>query len=264
MLGQRVGSALVGLVIILGSLALGRLSFAVVVGVVIVLGAWEFALLARTRGVELSAPVIAAFSLTNLLYAVFYQSTNAVLPLLLLLLFFTWAREMLFGRQEGIGRRIGETIFGFLYTGVMFSFLYLVMDIPGYVSPVLALFCLMVTWCNDSGAYFVGMLHGKHLLCPAISPKKTLEGAAGGLLLGVLAAALFGVFRFIAIKKAISVGVLCVVVAQCGDLFESVLKRDAQVKDSGDLIPGHGGILDRFDSLLWVAPLVYYYFTFFG
>ncbi|MCG8403027.1 MAG: phosphatidate cytidylyltransferase, partial [Firmicutes bacterium] len=122
------------------------------------------------------------------------------------------------------------------------------------------IFLLVCTWSSDTGAYLVGRKWGKRKMAPSLSPGKTVEGAAGGVLGSLLAAALVAVFyRELPELPVLVLGVLVGVAAQVGDLMESALKRQAGVKDSGRLIPGHGGILDRFDSMLFTAPLVYYY-----
>ena len=111
----------------------------------------------------------------------------------------------------------------------------------------------------DTGAYFVGSFLGKHKLCPNISPKKTVEGSIGGiaasLIVSPILAACYGSHGNLAVTLAMTV-LLCIV-GMMGDLFASVIKRRAGIKDYGNLIPGHGGILDRFDSMLLIAPILY-------
>jgi len=121
---------------------------------------------------------------------------------------------------------------------------------------------LVGTWIADSGAYFVGIRLGKHPFFPKISPKKTREGAVGELVSGTLAVVLLGYFFLdLPIGWGLILGVLLSLGATYGDLAESVIKRQIGVKDSGNLIPGHGGMLDRVDSLLFVVPIVYYVVT---
>lgn len=116
------------------------------------------------------------------------------------------------------------------------------------------------TWVCDTGAYFVGRAWGKRPFFPAISPKKTWEGAVGGLVSGIATVALLGRWLLsLALWQGLLLGALLVVAAVFGDLAESVIKRQVGVKDSGNLIPGHGGMLDRVDSLLFVVPVVYYF-----
>jgi phosphatidate cytidylyltransferase len=124
---------------------------------------------------------------------------------------------------------------------------------------VISLFAMI--WICDSAAFHAGTAMGKHKLFPRVSPNKSWEGAIFGFIFAIAAAcaAKYLVLDFLPLGAAIIVGIIVGTIGQIGDLFESLLKRDAGVKDSGTLIPGHGGALDRFDSLLLVAPLVYYY-----
>ena len=115
------------------------------------------------------------------------------------------------------------------------------------------------TWASDTLAYFVGSLLGRHKLCPAVSPGKTVEGAAGGLLGSIAGVVFWGWVCELPLVHMAFLGALIGVAAPIGDLTESVLKRFTGVKDSGNILPGHGGILDRFDAIMFSAPVVYYY-----
>lgn len=126
---------------------------------------------------------------------------------------------------------------------------------------------LATAFLSDTVAYFVGRAIGRHKLYPEVSPKKTVEGAVGGLLGGVLAQVGMGTFWLLPelpLVHAIVLGILGSMLGQAGDLVESMIKRSCGVKDSGNILPGHGGMLDRIDALLFVAPLVYYYARFLG
>ncbi|SES78923.1 phosphatidate cytidylyltransferase [Anaerobranca gottschalkii] len=124
-------------------------------------------------------------------------------------------------------------------------------------------FLLILTWLTDSGAYFSGWIFGKNKLAPNISPKKTVEGAIGGTILAVVGAIIFHTFFPLGESYWIIlfslIGSIC---AQVGDLFESAIKREYNVKDSGNILPGHGGILDRIDSLLFLIPIAYLFFMY--
>jgi phosphatidate cytidylyltransferase len=124
---------------------------------------------------------------------------------------------------------------------------------------VLILIAVVGPWISDSGAYFAGRFFGRNLLFPSLSPKKTVEGAVGGLLLTVIIVAplAYQLLDFTP-AKALLTGAVVSVFSQAGDLFESSLKRILDVKDLGTFLPGHGGVLDRIDSLLFTAPAVYY------
>ncbi len=124
----------------------------------------------------------------------------------------------------------------------------------------LSLLLLLGTWANDTMAYVIGQRWGRNKLWPSISPNKTLEGSLAGVIASLVVSLLFSPFVPISLLELVAVGLLIGVVGQFGDLMESAIKRSFQVKDTGQILPGHGGVLDRFDSLLVVFPLVYYIF----
>lgn len=149
------------------------------------------------------------------------------------------------------------TLMGTLYVG-LFTYLYLLRSLPdGWIWLIFMLAC---TWSCDTAAYFVGTAFGKRKIAPDLSPKKSLEGAIGGLIGSVITSCLFAyIYPFLSVPKMLLLGLLVGLAAEVGDLLESAFKRQAGIKDSSMLIPGHGGILDRFDSSLFTAPLVYYF-----
>lgn len=127
----------------------------------------------------------------------------------------------------------------------------------------LVFFLLLVVWLGDSGAYYVGKTLGKHKMSPRISPKKTVEGGIGGIVASIITALVihFTFFKTFPLIHAVIAGVILSIAGMIGDLAESMWKRSAAVKDSGTLIPGHGGFLDRFDSIFFTAPILYCYWT---
>lgn len=150
------------------------------------------------------------------------------------------------------------TITGIFYV-VFFSYHVVLVDQSGEYS-LLVWLIFLSAFGTDIMAYFTGYLFGKHKLCPKISPKKTIEGSVGGILGSVVLCGAFGYIVFPRIIiHCIVIGILGGVVSQFGDLTASIFKRKMGIKDYGHLIPGHGGILDRFDSVLFTAPMVYYY-----
>ena len=153
--------------------------------------------------------------------------------------------------------------FGLFYVGVMLSYLYQIRILQEGAFLVWLVF--ICSWGCDTCAYCVGMLLGKHKMAPKLSPKKSIEGAIGG----VAGAALLGALYALAIPKLFpgaeasiwQYAVICGVggmISQVGDLAASAIKRNYEMKDYGNLIPGHGGILDRFDSVIFTAPIIYY------
>lgn len=155
--------------------------------------------------------------------------------------------------------QLGLLLLGFLYVPLLLAHLALLRGLP--LGREWVFLVILVVMAGDTCAYFCGISLGRHRLYPAISPKKSIEGAIGGLL-GSLAGALLAKAWFLevlTVGDGILLGLLLGAVGQLGDLFESMLKRSFGVKDSGTIIPGHGGMLDRLDSLLFVFPLAFYY-----
>ncbi|MCT4585478.1 MAG: phosphatidate cytidylyltransferase [Peptostreptococcaceae bacterium] len=151
-------------------------------------------------------------------------------------------------------------IFGLIYIPFFLNHIIFILD-SSYKNYIW--FVFINAWATDTFAYFCGFFFGKHKLIPRISPKKTVEGAIGGILGSVLISMLYGHYFEINLIHCFFIGCLGSLVAQLGDLFASSIKRFMDIKDYGTLIPGHGGILDRFDSILLTAPFVYYYIKIF-
>ena len=152
-----------------------------------------------------------------------------------------------------------------LFVGLPFAFVVGLRVVPGNDGPDLLLLAVLCVTLSDTGAYYAGSAFGSHRLAPVISPKKSWEGVAGGVV-GSLIGALIGHFWFfqrLPLVHALALGVVLCAAGIVGDLAESMLKRSAGVKDSSGLLPGHGGVLDRVDSLLVAAPVLYYYWSLF-
>lgn len=161
--------------------------------------------------------------------------------------------------NELVLSQITATFFTIVYTGLMLSFLGLIRDLPSGAAWLLLV--LASTFGADTGAYITGRAIGKHKLAPHVSPGKTIEGLIGGIGLSIVAALVCRLLIPGDLTKAdcLWVGFAVGLIGPLGDLSESMLKRSVGVKDSGNLIPGHGGLLDRIDALLFTAPFVYYY-----
>jgi phosphatidate cytidylyltransferase len=152
------------------------------------------------------------------------------------------------------------TLAGGLYVGWLLAHFVLLRALPDGLAWVAL--ALLTTWASDTGAYLLGRAIGRRKLCPQLSPGKTWEGLGGGLIGGMVAGAVIGTLAMdwggaIGWTNGLVVGLLAAIVAPVGDLVVSMMKREVGVKDSGNLIPGHGGLLDRADSLMAVAPVVY-------
>ena len=175
----------------------------------------------------------------------------AVIVSMILILF-----VYVFGYPKYHAEQVMAAFFGVVYVAVMLSFIYLTRNLPDGKFLVWLIF--LCSWGCDTCAYCVGMLIGKHKMAPVLSPKKSIEGAVGG----VVGAALLGVIYAAATQgKMAEYALICGVgalISMVGDLAASAIKRNQNIKDYGKLIPGHGGILDRFDSVIITAPVIYY------
>ncbi len=169
------------------------------------------------------------------------------------------------GRNQSVPyEQVSTLFFGIFYVALLFSFLILVRGLPHGVA--LIFFLLFVTWAGDTGAYLTGRTLGSHLLCPRVSPAKTIEGSCGGAVFSIaIALVCWATFlKHISVVHCLALAAGINVLNQIGDLSESAIKRSCGVKDSGKILPGHGGILDRIDSLLFAAPFLYYYILLFN
>ena len=166
----------------------------------------------------------------------------------------------LFRNKSKPFHNIAYTIFGVLFAFLPFCFFYGMAFNDGEYSSHYPLAFLILLWSSDTGAYLAGTSMGKHKLFERHSPKKTWEGFGGGLFTSLLAAGIISIyFKELSIQHWLAISAIIVVAGTLGDLSESMLKRSLSAKDSGSLLPGHGGLLDRFDGLLLAAPLVFVY-----
>ena len=274
MLYKRI---ITGLLLFLVSIFLtcwGVLPLLIEVYIIVLLGLLEFYDLAIKKKIlpSRTGGVIAGSII--LLSTYWLSPENMVAPLIILCLYSL--SLFIFRKDYHISPFLdaGVTVLGFLYVAWFFSYVIHLRKIPGtfdlsFWPHILdkgagyVVFLALVTSCTDIGAFFVGRFMGKTKLCPSISPGKTVEGAIGGVICSVAASYFMGSLLQIPLIHIIILGVLLSIVAQLGDLWESILKRDVEVKDSGTVLEGHGGILDRFDSMFFTAPVLYYYTVFF-
>ncbi len=242
---------------------LGGVVFLALVELLIILSLWELFTLTGIRlylWQKLALILVGAFPAISVQYlqSRFLFETVAALIFLVSL-------PHVFTRKLGdIGRSMGISAFGVIYLAAGFTSLILIRSgnvVDAKLAAGWVTFLFAAIWIIDTAAYFFGWKFGKTKLSPAISPHKTVAGFAGGFVGGILTAVMFN-FIFLAeigFVKLILPAIIIAFFGQLGDLAESVFKREAGVKDSSNLIPGHGGILDRFDSLVFAAPALYIY-----
>jgi phosphatidate cytidylyltransferase len=245
------------LTLIFGSITIEPKLFLALICIVIMLGVRELTHAYRAGGIELPDLPIMAAALVILLASWFggteglAVSTGLIIPILMFLL-------LLISQKDFI-KRSTSAVFAVFYLAVLGGFILLVANDPDGGKRILALVILIA--CNDTFAYFAGVLFGKHKMAPSISPKKSWEGLIGGLIASVIGGGLVFHLAFeTGWYVGSAIGVMTVVTATCGDLIESAIKRDLAIKDMSNLLPGHGGIMDRLDSALFTAPAVWFAF----
>jgi phosphatidate cytidylyltransferase len=234
--------------------------FNATIALIAVLAMYEFLALGKAKGYHLPIPLCIVVMLI-IMAAFILPEISVELGMFVALLgipaSYVFSREPL----EDLLPSSAIAVLATTYVGLLGgSLIRLRHDFPD-VGWKLVFFLLLVVWLGDSGAYYVGKKFGSHKLSPRISPKKTIEGLIGGFVTSVIAALVihFTFFREFPLVHAIVAGVILSFAGVIGDLAESMWKRSAAVKDSGTLIPGHGGFLDRFDSIFFTAPILYCY-----
>jgi phosphatidate cytidylyltransferase len=251
-LAIRVVSGVVGIALVVGIVLAGLWPFTVFVALVAGMAAAELCRASRGAGVRPNEVLaVAAAAALPVVCAVGDGGGRALVLALAAIAAGLW---LLAGRDATL-EGSAMTVFAYTYAGLLLSYLVLIRTLDGGVVFVLTAF--VGTWVADTAAYAVGMTLGRNKLWPAVSPNKTWEGTVGGV---VVTVALFAGATFLvqlSVWQRAAVGLAIALAAVAGDLVESRIKRELEVKDTGRLIPGHGGVLDRFDSILFVAPTVY-------
>ena len=263
---QRTLTGVVFVVVIIGSLLWNNYAFATVFAVFTTVGLWEFYSLLKKKGISLSRifPVIIGFLIYAGTYlSLHYLKNNESFSLIIASVFALSVVMFfieLFSKKEKPFEAVGYSFLGLIYIAVPFALLVNIPFIkdPGLYSPELVLGLFLMLWANDTFAYLTGMLIGKHKLFERISPKKTWEGFFGGLIFALIVGFAFSLkYDYLSIYQWLTLAAIIVVSGTFGDLVESMLKRSLGCKDSGNFFPGHGGILDRFDSILLAVPFFY-------
>ncbi len=260
-LARRIGVAAVGIPIVVGAVVAGSWVFTSLVSIVAALAAWEYAMLVRRRGGRPPVALVVGGAALHV-WGGFLAGT----PLLSLgalsagMVLVSWIVEV--GRRSGTALwNTATVVAGSLYCGGLLSVLPALRQagLLGAMPGALVLALLGALWVGDTAAYAVGRRWGRRPLAPVVSPRKTWEGALACFVATTFAFWGFARWWIPAMpgEEACMLGALLGIVGQLGDLAESQLKRDAGVKDSSSLLPGHGGMLDRIDSLLFAAPCLY-------
>jgi phosphatidate cytidylyltransferase len=238
-------------------------AFDVAIMVFIILGLYEFFTMLEIKGIMIYKYFgIVMGSLIPLSILFRFELTKRW-ELLFIVLSLIFLIVMQFKRRNntGVVVDISTTIFGILYVSWFLSFLIKIRNLPEGIGLLSAV--LLITKGGDIGAYLIGTRFGKTPLMPHISPKKSVEGSLGGIIFSVLGAmAMKPVLQLSSIHLA-CLGIFLGIIGQLGDLSESLIKRDCGVKDSGNILPGMGGILDELDSILFTAPVFYFYLSIF-
>jgi phosphatidate cytidylyltransferase len=243
--------------LIFGTIAIAPLLFFALIWVVIMIGIREIAHAYRKGGIDLPDYVL-MIAATVLLVATWSGNTQGLaisagltIPILMF--------ALLLISQKDFIKRSTSAVFITFYLAVLGGFILLLANDQDGALRIFALVALIA--CNDTFAYFAGVLIGKHKLAPSISPKKSWEGLIGGAVAAVIGGA--AIFHYLFETNWIigaAIGLMTVITATCGDLIESAIKRDLAIKDMSNLLPGHGGIMDRLDSALFTAPAVWFAF----
>ncbi len=269
----RLITALVGIPILLAILFLApSWAFAAVVAFAVAASAWEYVSItsapqpARGPQVVVTALAVATSAVMLLTSSPEQGIDGTILALTLagatVLIFWTYLAT--FKDVTRVSGHIGAGATSLVYCAVMPTFLALLHRDAGDDGPWWVILSFAIVWGSDTGAYFAGRAFGKHKLAPRVSPKKTVEGAVGGLIASIVAVV---VFKFTALPNLqlwhiFALAIPANILGQSGDLAESVIKRAHDVKDSGTIIYGHGGMLDRIDAVIFAVPWIYAFFRF--
>ena len=265
MLLPRILTAIIGVPLILAAIHLGGITYMAFVAAVICLCLYEYGLVLRAGKKPVHFVSLMLFGLLMAAVAILGRTQLPSLEMpdnlypfaISVVIFGVLLVEVITPHRSW--DRAANTFLGIFLIPWSLAHLINIRDIATY-GEYLTLFMMITVWVSDTGAYFTGRFLGRHKLNKEVSPKKTWEGAIGGTLLAVGGALLMRhlFLPILTMQAAVWLGLLIAIVGQVSDLAESVIKRSTGVKDSSNLLPGHGGFLDRFDSYLLLAPIFYY------
>ena len=263
MFGKRLASGIVLLIAAVALLYFGGIPLLLAVALISLIGQRE---LYRAIGIDHKTIAFIGYAVTVIYYILVYTQGRSYVTVMIVFSLIIFMTAYVITFPEYKTEEITGAFFGMCYVSVLMSYIFLTRMLPdGAFTVWLILLC---SWGSDTLAYCTGMLFGKHKMVPKLSPKKTWEGAVGGVLgaaaLGFIYGYIFKSRMTSTISPLISCSIACgvgAVISMIGDLAASAIKRNHDIKDFGSLIPGHGGILDRFDSVLFTAPAIYYSLT---
>ena len=259
-LAKRVVSSSLLIALIIGSVLIDWVC-GLVVALFIIAGLYEYFTMLEHKGISIYKYFGIGMGAVIPFSIVFRFELTRSWELLFIVLALLFLILMQFARRQNSGTivDISTTMFGILYVSWFLSFLIKIRYLPNGLELLSCL--LLITKLGDIGAYLVGSRFGKRPLIPRISPNKSVEGSAGGLLFSVLGALISRAFLDLPLGHLLGLGIVFGVLGQLGDLSESLMKRDCQIKDSGNIFPGLGGVLDTVDSLLFTGPVFYFYMS---
>jgi phosphatidate cytidylyltransferase len=241
----------------------GGLLFAISVSIICFLALWEyFRIVFNTKGKTISGIILllATFVGPVIIWAAYKNALDFIIIIVAFNLIISGLFTITqFKSDPFILENFTKQVLGIIYIPILLSFLILIRS--GTDGMLWIFFLLFVVFAGDIGAFYAGSYLGSHKLCPSVSPKKTIEGSIGGLSSNLVVGLFFKYFflSYLPLGASILLFLFIGIAGQVGDLFESALKRSADIKDSGSILPGHGGILDRIDALLFAAPVTYFF-----
>lgn len=257
---KRIIVAIIFIPLILWIFWNGGLPLGIFLALVALLQTWELQKLFLMKGISL--PIIIALLSVFVFLSASYFAFHKLLFAYFLIFLFLFFTELLKKQIQGSVQRISAAVFSVTYTGLLLSSIVRISVLPDGNRMILAL--LILIWITDTFAYFVGISFGKHRNIFQVSPNKSLEGCLAGISFALIFALALFKIGFLEWNSLLLAALAAGIIGQLGDLFESLLKRDFGVKDSSHVLPGHGGLLDRFDSLLFAAPCYYFFLLMFG
>ncbi len=235
---------------------LGGIALAGLVCLISVVALWEFYQAIKKGGQE--PFLIEGVSLGLLIpISIYIWGEKNLPPVLIFIIFCLFMRQFLKFEIKDAFTNVALTLGGVLYICFLFSYVLILRDETSGARLVITVF--FATWLGDSGAYLIGKLWGRHKLWVRLSPHKSIEGFSGAVIASCIAMCISRLWLSFSLFHTLALGIMIGIFGQIGDLFESMLKREFGVKDFGRILPGHGGILDRFDSLFFTVPLFYHY-----